>query len=727
MTPAMSPHRRRQPYAVLLVALLAGLAAAAPAKAADPRPIAEVKSLTDAELRDLPQATIRGIVTWREERGRVMFLQDETAGIYAVFPREKPDSMLPDDVQVGIEIEADGTIGFGGVAPLLRLAAVRVIGPAELPPPRPFNVRRFFANADDGSFVEVTGVVRGVREEPFLWRVFAAHEGRVFEVECRKAVMPADFGRRCQSLVDGEVRFRGPVTASFNTRGEPLRPRVFMSRPDWLEPIAPAAHEPFASPKVAIDAVARYAAEPLDDHMIRTEGTVVHALPGEAIFLQEGQHGLRVLTRAEDALAPGDRVEVAGFVDRAGTVAGLAEAVVRLVSHGEPPLPIDITPDEIAKIHARSAGTFVIADPGDYEGCLVRFPATLLERKPGQHGDLLVLAAGETGVTARMAEAATSLGRLDPGSRLLVTGILHVIPATDPMKWPLTAPTRMELVPRNAADVVVLSRPSWWTPRRLAWALGLGAAVLAAALAWVAALRRQVRRQLAVIEASLEERAITEERRRIAREFHDSLEQDMANVALQLDAAAGFAEGEIRDLLEEQRMLVARMQRETRQFVWDLRDPSRAGWGFADLLAAQCREQGARATVPVELDVAGPVIEPPRVARYHLLKIVGEAVANAIRHAAATRVTVRLAGGPSGLAISVHDDGQGFDLEQGEWLEGHFGIRGMRERAQRIGARLAIDTTPGGGTTVTIGLDEAGGRPARGVSLLTMSQRGGDG
>jgi signal transduction histidine kinase len=312
---------------------------------------------------------------------------------------------------------------------------------------------------------------------------------------------------------------------------------------------------------------------------------------------------------------------------------------------------------------------------------------------------------------------------LEPGGRLLMTGILHVIPATDPMKWPLTAPTRMELVPRSVADIAILSRPSWWTPRRLAWALGLGAAVLAAVLAWVFALRRQVRRQLAVIEASLEERVITEERRRIAREFHDSLEQDMANVALQLDAAAGFAEGEVRELLEEQRLLVARMQRETRQFVWDLRDPARSGWGFADLLAAQCREQGARAAVPVELEVAGPVVEPPRVARYHLLKMVGEAVANAIRHAAAGVVTVRLAGSATGLRIEVIDDGCGFDLAQKERLEGHFGIRGMRERSQRIGAVLAIGTSPGGGTTVSISLDQAGGQPAAGVSLLTMSQQ----
>ena len=720
----------RLPGSAALAACLAALIGAASGAAEPPddaRPIAELKTLGDEATRAYPKATIRGVVTWRHERGRALFLQDQTAGIYAVFPGDEPEARLPDDVQVAVEIEAKGAIGPGGFAPLFRVEAVRVLGPAPLPEPRPFVARRFFAAAENGLFVEVTAIVRGVREEPLLWRIFAAHETRVFEVECRKAATAADFGRWCRSLVNGEVRFRGVSSTTFNTRGEPLRPRLLVSRPDFLEPIALAEHEPFAARKVAIDAVARYAAEPVDDHMIRTEGTVVHAVPGEVIFLQEGQHGLRVLTRGPEAFAAGDRVEVAGFVDRAGTVAGLSDAVARLVAHGPPPAPIEITPDEVAAVHSRSIEARVIADPGDYDGCLVRFPATLLEQKPGRTGDLLILAAGESSVTALITEGDLARQRFEPGSRLLVTGILHVIPATDPRQWPLAAPTRMELLPRTAADITILSRPSWWTPRRLAGALGLGAAALAAVLAWVAVLRRQVRRQLAVIETSLEERAITEERRRIAREFHDSLEQDLANVALQLDAAASFADGEARELLDEQRMLVARIQRETRQFVWDLREPARGGWGFAKLLAAQCQDQGARSAVAVELEVTGPVVEPPRVARYHLLKIVGEAVANSIRHGAVGLVRVRLAGGPGGLTVSVTDLGRGFDPERGEWLEGHFGIRGMRERAQRIGAALTIDSSPGRGTTVSINLDQAdpaGGQPGAGIPLLPVAHRG---
>ena len=272
-------YPNRSPRALRLAALLACVAClASPAAAADVRPIAEIKSLGDAETRSKPRAVIRGVVTWRNEQSRVMFVQDATAGIYTVLPRERPDEKLPAEAQVGAEVEAEVTIRPGGFASYVEIDSVRVIGPAPLPEPRPFDEHRFFTGADDGLFVEVTGVVRGVREEQFLWRLFVAHRTRVFEVECRKAAMPADFGGWCQSLVDGEVRFRGISTTSFNARGEPLAQRLFVSRADWIEPVAISAHEPFAAPKVAIDAVARYRLEPIDDHMIRTEGTVVHSL-----------------------------------------------------------------------------------------------------------------------------------------------------------------------------------------------------------------------------------------------------------------------------------------------------------------------------------------------------------------------------------------------------------------------------------------------------------------
>lgn len=692
------------------VALLAIFAAVAsrPADAADVRPIAELKSLDDAATRAKPQAVVRGVVTWTNENGRVMFLEDATAGVYAVFPREKPDARLPADVRVGIEVEAEGAVRTGGFASYVTLDSVRVIGQAPLPQPRPFDEHRFFTGADDGAFVEVSGIVRGVREEQLLWRIFVAHKTREFEVECRKAALPADFGRWCESLVDGEVTFRGVSTTSFNARGESIGQRLFVSRRDWIEPVARPEHEPFAAPKVAIDGVARYRLNPLDNHMIRTEGTVVHSVPGEAIFLQEGHHGLRVLTRATRAFEPGDRVEVAGFVDRDGTVAGLTEAAVRIVSHGKPPAPIDISPDEVAKIHARSADTFVIADPGDYEGCLVRFPATLLERKPGKSGDLLVLAAGETSVTARMTAADLAmLGGLEPGTRLLISGVLHVTPEAKVLRWPLAAPTRMEVAPRTAADITIISRPSWWTPRRLALLLTAAGATLAAAMGWVVALRRQVRRQMREIEEGLRVEAVAEERQRIAREFHDTLEQGLAALSLRLGVAASrTADEQARGVLRQQKTLLSWLQTETREFLHDLRDTTHAEEPLKSTLTGHVEQLRAISAVPIELAIGPGLPEVPSAVQHHLVRIVREAVHNAMRHAEPTGIVVRASADvESGtLRLEIADDGAGFDVAARSAVAGHYGIRGMEERARRIGAALVIESRPGEGARVRVSL-----------------------
>jgi signal transduction histidine kinase len=678
--------------------------------AADVRPIAELKSLPEAELAAGLPVAIRGVVTWRDESGRMMFVQDTTGGIFGLMPRDSGAQPLPDDAPVATEIEAEGVISRGGFAPSLRLTSLRPVGPAPLPEPQPFDDVRFFTGADEGALVEVTGIVRGVREERFMWRLIVSHELRRFEVQCRKAAMPADFGTWCQSLIDGEVRLLAVSATKFNVRGEMFEPRLLVSRADWIAPLAPSDGSPFDAPKIAIDAVARYRAAPLDNHMLRTEGTVVHSLPGEALFLQEGQHGLRVLTQSAETFTPGDRVEVAGFAERGGTVAGLTEAVVRRVGHGLPPEPFDIQPDDIAAIHARSADSFTIAEPGDYEGCLVRFPALLLERASFRGGDLLVLAAGKTSVTVRVSTAdVETLQGLEVGSRLLVAGILHVIPASEPLPWPLTAPTRMEIDPRSAADITILARPPWWTPRRLMLLLGAIAATLAVSVGWAVALRGQVRRQMREIEAGLRAEAVAEERERIAREFHDTLEQGLAALGLRLGVAASRTrDEEARGVLRQQKTLLSWLQAQTREFLWDLRDTSHAEEPFDATLAGHVEQLRSLCPVPIDLEIAAedlPEIAAPL--QHDLIRIVREAVHNAARHADPTRVLVRARNVAGRLEVEVADDGGGFDVAARAVSPGHYGIRGMRERARRLGAEMAIESGARGGTVVRVSLPAA--------------------
>ena len=86
-----------------------------------------------------------------------------------------------------------------------------------------------------------------------------------------------------------------------------------------------------------------------------------------------------------------------------------------------------------------------------------------------------------------------------------------------------------------------------------------------------------------------------------------------------------------------------------------------------------------------------------------MLRIGQEAVANAARHAQATRIDVQLVYEASRMLLMVQDDGRGFTpMPDGRGPDGHYGIQGMRERAQQIGARLLLESSPGAGTRVSL-------------------------
>ena len=237
------------------------------------------------------------------------------------------------------------------------------------------------------------------------------------------------------------------------------------------------------------------------------------------------------------------------------------------------------------------------------------------------------------------------------------------------------------------------------------------AACAVASLSWVMLLRRRVAQQLATIERKLQGEAATEERHRIAREFHDTLEQDLAGIELQLDAAADTTDDDrSRAVFEKQRGLLTRLRQETHDFLWDLRDPARVDGPLVETLAAQISYMQSGTSVPITLRADHGIGRVPADVQFHLLRIVREAIHNAIRHGDPASVVVNV--GPDGncIAVEVIDNGHGFDLNAKQDLAGHFGLRGIAERAERIGAELAVTSCPGSGTNVRVKVPASGSR-----------------
>ena len=236
----------------------------------------------------------------------------------------------------------------------------------------------------------------------------------------------------------------------------------------------------------------------------------------------------------------------------------------------------------------------------------------------------------------------------------------------------------------------------------------VGSLVVLAGLIWAGfqlALRLRVRRLHRQFEATLEGRVA--ERTRIARDLHDTLLQRFNGLLLQFQAASNLLPDRPR---ESKRVLdtaidqVAGAITEGRDTVQGLRASTLETNSLAEAVRTLARELSSESgrALPVDVQVQGKPQELHPLLRDETVRIAGEALRNAFRHAQATRIDVELRYDARQLCLQVRDDGQGIDpevLRRGE-REGHFGLSGMRERAEVVGGRLSVRCPEGGGTVV---------------------------
>jgi signal transduction histidine kinase len=672
---------------------------------------------------------VRGVVIWRVGSGLIM--QDESGGIWVDTFRDAPqpitlecDPAILERLAPGLEIEVIGWTNRGGFSPNILPATIRILETKPEPEPRPLEPERFFSGADDCMRVRVECLIQGVRENGSEWQLAAETVGRRFTAVVPKWVIAS----RPDHLVDAKVGLVGVAATQFNTRGEHRGTRLLIAHANDVAIVQPAVGTPFEAKEVPLHAIAQYAPDPTDGHRIRTQGIVTFSEPGRFLYLQAGMMGVRVETSSVEPFALGDVVQAAGFVDRSREVAGLVEAVVRPFESGRPLMPIRIAPDAIVAINKHASYHGAVAAPGDYKGALVTFPARVMDVQTTAAGGTLLMQSGSTTVVAVVGTGPFQGVRgVEPGSEVQVTGIVSESVSSDDAATIVAAVPRpqVHVFIRLPADLKVLRVPSWWKPHRLAAALLMAATVAGIAIGWVVLLRRQVARQMGLLETTLQAEATAEERQRIAREFHDSLEQGLAGLSLRLDVAAHEAGDErTRGVLRQQRQLLGGLQTEARGFLWDLRDPVHVEGSLMESIAAQLRLLQPLSAAAIVLDAAGSSTDVAPAVQYQLVRIVREAVTNAIRHARARRIDVGVRleekpGDPDRVCLTVADDGEGFDIESRSAVEGHYGLRGMRERARRIGAEFAVESGPGCGTrivaTVPVRAETAGlgnGEPA---------------
>jgi signal transduction histidine kinase len=273
-------------------------------------------------------------------------------------------------------------------------------------------------------------------------------------------------------------------------------------------------------------------------------------------------------------------------------------------------------------------------------------------------------------------------------------------------------PPSFQLLLRSAEDVTLVTAPSWWTWSRLLWATGIMSVSLLAGLAWLLVLDRRVRRQTQIIQEKAQREAVLEERSRIAREFHDTLEQELAAISIQLDTVcAQFEEAPAiaRDLLELTRNMSRRSLAEARRSVWDLRSHLLENSNLVTALSEVAKGLAASTPCQIVVSTSGPQRKLPASLENNLLRLAQEALTNALKHARAQRISLQLAYGGESVRLEIADDGVGFDPGHCPSIEeGHFGLLDMSERAARMGGTLAIESEPGHGTRIIVEVADHG-------------------
>jgi signal transduction histidine kinase len=211
-----------------------------------------------------------------------------------------------------------------------------------------------------------------------------------------------------------------------------------------------------------------------------------------------------------------------------------------------------------------------------------------------------------------------------------------------------------------------------------------------------------------------------EERKNLSRELHDHVGQTLTALRMELgriDRLRSAADSRVAGAVAECRLLVDNMVRTVRDLALGLRPSMLDDFGLQPALEWHVRDFGRRFGVPVELTVDGDFELLPEEHRTCVYRSVQEALTNCVRHARAAHIAVSVSRHADTLTVSITDDGVGFTPAQ---RAGGLGLRGIEERVRELLGVLAIRSSPGAGTTLTMKVPV----PARPVEVAHASAAG---
>jgi len=462
----------------LVAALVAAFAVPSPANAVEPllTTVEAVRSLPIADAKKGPRLQLRGVVTTPAGYRNNFFFADHTAGI-AVDPVDGKPLYRTGDL---VEIEGEAAPGF--FAPSVKAEKVTVVGRADLPSAHRFRMSELAGGDQDSQWIEIEGLVRSA-EVQTIWNgptlVLSLDTG-----DGLASVRVLDFAAGdYHELVDSVVRVRGACGTVYNDRRQLVGIRMFVPSLREIVFVNHGGKNPFDAPLRALNGLMQFGEGSAPFHRIRVRGTVTYQLPGQDLYIQDGELALLIHSKSKEIVLPGTEIEAAGFGARGTYSPELQDAVFRVLGHGALVRPRIVSVDEIRK---KTATDFYVP----YDGQLVKIEGKVAqhEETPTQH--YLVLRQHGTLFPVRIEKSAVkdeTLGEL--GSVVRVTGICAAVKDRN------GDPASFEILARSGADFEILAKPSWWTTQHVMGVLFVGGWGLLAAIAFIYLQRKRIGKQ----------------------------------------------------------------------------------------------------------------------------------------------------------------------------------------------------------------------------------------
>jgi signal transduction histidine kinase len=668
---------------------------------------------------------VRGVVTAAEPNwdGR-FFVADASGGVFV-------DNVGHPKPALGDLVEVTGVSHPGGYAPVISKPHWKKIGTAPLPEAKTVALENLMSGTEDSQRVAVSGIVRTAHV--FVDRLWLEVMTDGYRLRVYAPIPP---GLDPQSLIGDKVLLKGTIAAAFNGHLRHfITVTLFVPQLSDFIIQEKAAANPFDEPLTPLDAIAQYRKNNPLGNRVHVKGVITYQANGSDFFIQDKTTGgLQIKSAQKESMTPGEVVEAVGFAAVENYLPVLEDAIFRKTT--EPRM--EPTP-KLATVNGLLVGI--------HHADLITLRAKLIDRLTrgiGQEATnlsvrtTLVLQTSNFLFTAERdtSEPNQMLASIPLGSLVELSGI-SLLESGDDGRI-----KSVRILLPSSHDVRVIEEPSWLTPEHLLISLAIVCLFLLVAISWTVMvskhnsrlkssvrekeaaqdelqeahdqLEERVKERTAQLkvemtarkESELQFRAVLTERTRLAQELHDTLEQTMTGIALQLDMVAKLFSRSADNALHHlklARSLMRQSQVDVRRSVWGLRSRATEEFNLTNALGTTSRQIAGGAGIKIEIESLGVPYPLSEIAEENLLRVGQEAMTNAVKHSGASVARIKLEFTPDEIALTITDNGKGFVPQTCVGpKDGHFGLLGMTERAERLGGRITITSKPGAGTTIRV-------------------------